>query len=554
MPQESKVFWDIEKEKTHIIYLLFGVLVFFYFISFFGIWTIFKLLIHFRLSLENPQMKFHLIGNDTLIILTFAFVFALGHWFYTNRKMVEKILKTFNAHPPDKSDRYHYIFQNILEEISIAGGGIKVEPYVLPTIAMNAFALQDIYGRNIIGVTEGSISRLKRDELQAVVAHEMAHIISNDSLLTTVASSLFGIYGEILDGILKNLNQMGKTTEEFFYSKGQRNAIAGALFTAPVFIILLIMNFLSQLLYVFISREKEYRADINAIKYTRNPLSLARALYKIASHYRGPPSYLTPIFIVSPEANPLEDREDIVAHLFSTHPPLQKRLQLILDQAHADISQITEITYKKSGGEESEKPPLVVFAQKDDQWFGPFTLYQLQAQDWLTPDTEVKIGDDGPILKAINVPTLSNFLKIKETPLGKMRRLCPLCKEWLIPQEYEGLYIWLCAFCGGSLVEKEKLPRIIVRKDKTFPDELTRCAKLMYKETRGKKLNPKLYIPALEKRRCPKCGKPMMRKFFSYAYLIEIDECSECNLIWFDKNELEILQCMIEMEENDGKR
>jgi len=64
----------------------------------------------------------------------------------------------------------------------------------------------------------------------------------------------------------------------------------------------------------------------------------------------------------------------------------------------------------------------------------------------------------------------------------------------------------------------------------------------------------KLLIETPDKRKCPKCGKPMTRKFYSYAYHIEVDECNECNLIWFDKDELEILQCLIEMEEQNGKR
>ncbi|MEO0206089.1 MAG: M48 family metalloprotease, partial [candidate division WOR-3 bacterium] len=205
MTVQSKTFWDIEKEKTTIIYAIFGVLVLFYFLSFFVIWTIIKLFVHLRISLENPHARFYLFGSDTLVLLVIALIFGISQWFYTNRNVVEKILKLFNAKPPDKNDRYHHIFQNIVDEISISAGKIDVEPYVVPTIAMNAFAIQDIYGRNIIGVTEGLISRLSRDELQAVLAHEMAHIVSNDSLLTTIASSLFGLYNEILNGIVNNI-------------------------------------------------------------------------------------------------------------------------------------------------------------------------------------------------------------------------------------------------------------------------------------------------------------------------------------------------------------
>ncbi|MEO0184857.1 MAG: M48 family metalloprotease [candidate division WOR-3 bacterium] len=552
MTVQSKTFWDIEKEKTTIIYAIFGVLVLFYFLSFFVIWTIIKLFVHLRISLENPHARFYLFGSDTLVLLVIALIFGISQWFYTNRNVVEKILKLFNAKPPDKNDRYHHIFQNIVDEISISAGKIDVEPYVVPTIAMNAFAIQDIYGRNIIGVTEGLISRLSRDELQAVLAHEMAHIVSNDSLLTTIASSLFGLYNEILNGIVNNISRMGQTQENNYFDKSRQNALTAGILAIPLFVSLLVMSFLSQLLYVFISREKEYRADANAIKYSRNPLSLARALYKIATHYRGTAIYLAPIFILSPEANPLEDREDTFANLFSTHPPFTKRLQLILNQAHADISQITGEIYKKPQTEsiDSAKPNL--FVKKNNAWLGPYTLLQLQTLDWLTPDTEIKIEGSNEVTSANSIPALSHFFITKETPLWKMRRICPLCHEWLIVQEYEGLYIWRCAFCDGLLVEKDKLPRIIVREEKGFAEEIKHIAFLARAEAKKKKPRFKLVIETPDRRKCPKCGKPMTRKFYSYAYHIEIDECVECSLIWFDKDELEILQCLIEMEEKDG--
>ncbi len=547
--RKIKTFWDIEKEKTTAIYFIFLFLTLLYFLSFFVLWTIIKLFIFLRISLENAHAKFSLFGTDTLVVLAIAIILAMGHWFYTNSNVVEKILKLLNARPPDKNDRYHYVFQNVVEEMSIAAGEIKVEPYILPTIAMNAFALQDIYGRNVIGVTEGLISRLNRDELQSVLAHEMAHIVSNDSLLTTVASSLFGVYNEILNGIINSLSKMDQPDDTSYFQKSRQNALTAGILSIPIFVILITMSFLSQLLYVFISREKEYRADVNAIKYTRNPLSLASALYKIAMHYRGTAIHLAPIFILSPQANPLEDRDDTFANLFSTHPPLLKRLQLILDQAHADISQITEKIRKPSFAKTTEVTVPKLYVKKDNMWAGPYTLLQIQAIEGITPETEIKPESSSESIKAAEVPALQHFFKIKNNPMWKMRRLCPECNEWVIPQEYEGLYIWRCAFCNGLLVEKEKLPRILVRKEKGFTVDIEHLASLIQAEAKKKKPHFKLVIDTFNKRKCPKCGKPMTRKFYSYAYHIEIDECPECNLVWFDKDELELLQCLVEKEE-----
>jgi len=544
-----KTFWDVEEEKTTIIYIIFLSLALLYFLSFFVIWTLIKLFIFLRMSLENPHTQFHLFGSDTFVVLVIALALAVGHWFYTNSNVVDKILKLLNARQPDKNDRYHYVFTNIVREMCIAAGNIDVETYIIPTIAMNAFALQDVYNRKIIGVTEGLISRLNRDELQAVIAHEMAHIVSNDSLLTTIASSLFGFYNEILNGFVNTLNRLGQKDDTGYFQKGRQNALTAGILSIPIFVSILLMSFLSQLLCVFISREKEYRADVNAIKYTRNPVSLASALYKIATHYRGTAIHLAPIFILSPQANPLEDREDTFANLFSTHPPFTNRLQLILDQAHADISQITEQIYKQRIEErvDTTKPNFLV--NKNNTWIGPYTLLQLQTIDWINPDTEVRLEGSDETITANSIPALNHFFKIKESAMWKIRRICPICCEWLIPQEYEGLYIWRCAFCNGLLVEKEKLPRIIVREKKGFAEEVQHLASLLLAEVKKKKPYFKLVIETLNKRKCPKCGKPMTRKFYSYAYHIEIDECVECNLIWFDKDELELLQCLIEKEE-----
>lgn len=545
-----KTFWEIEKEKTTNIFIIFLFLILLYFVSFFILWTILKLFVFLRASLENPHTQFRFFGWDSIVVLILAFICGTAHWLYTNSRAVDKILKLLNARLPDKNDRYHYVFTNVVQEMCIAAGKINVETYVIPTIALNAFALQDIYGRKIIGVTEGLISRLNRDELQAVLAHEMAHIVSNDSLLTTIASSLFGVYNEMLNSLVNTLDKLSKDNNKDYFQKRQQHAITAGILSIPIFITLLLFSFLSQLLYVFISREKEYRADVNAIKYTRNPLSLASALYKIATHYRGTAIHLAPIFVLSPQANPLEDREDTFANLFSTHPPFTRRLQLILEQAHADISQIISQHHKQQTAEKTDDTKPNFLVKKENSWIGPYTLLQLQTLDWLTPNSEIKFQETNETFSANSIPALNHYFKVKDSSIWKMKRICPLCNEWLIPQEYEGLYIWRCAFCNGLLVEKEKLSRIFTRDEKRFTENVQRLASILYTEAKQKRPHFKLTIIATDKRKCPKCGKPMTRKFYSYAYHIEIDECVECNLIWFDREELEILQCLIEKESN----
>ncbi len=510
-------------------------------------------------------MRFHIFGPDTLIVFSVAIIAALIHWYFSNKNMINNILKLLGAMPPDKKDKYHHFFENVVDEISAAAGGIIVEKYIIPTGAMNAFAIADLKGRRVVGVTEGLLSRLSREELQAVVAHEMTHIASGDCVMTTIASSLFGVFSEIIEHFNQILTKRRTKDEEegfiFDISSSEKQALALQSLTylpiaLPAFIILFFSNIMGQILNMFISREREYRADAGAIKYTRNPLSLATALYKIATHWRGTAGHLSPIFILSPQFNPLEDREDFFANLFSTHPPITRRLQIILDIAHADINQIYEQISSRKIGKEAEvkKTEPVFFVEFNDKWSGPYTILQLQTLDGLSPQTRIRLAESDEIILADSIPALNHFFKVRDEPIWKIRRLCPICRQWLIVQAYEGLYLWRCAYCDGILVERDKLPRIFVRGEKGFNEQIQKTAKLLHTEAKKKQRVFRLLVETAHPYKCPKCGNSMIKRLYSYAYHIEIDECPKCNLIWFDKDELEILQCLIELEEKNERR
>jgi heat shock protein HtpX len=524
-------------------------------VSVFIIYLVVKFAIYLRLSISGSHRTFEVFGFDTWLVLIIAVVATLIHWYYSNKKVVGKILVLLGAKHPDKYDKYHYIFQNVVDEIETAAGGLKVERYIIPTGAMNAFALADLSGRQVIGITEGLLSRLKRDELQSVVAHEMAHIISNDCLQTTMACALFSIYSETLAQINKALDKTETPIPSAFAPAYQKNALAYVPLAIPFVFFLFFMDVLSNFIHMFISREREYRADANAVKLTRNPLSLACALYKIGTRWRGAGyggEHLSPIFIQSPKFRHLEEKEDLAATLFSTHPPLNERLRVILNLAHSDISHIVEQLQKskKIKTESKTKKPLkLLLVEHNNKWLGPFTILQLQALDWLTPESRLRVEGHEKIIDANEIPALNHFFRKRNEPIWKMKRLCPICRQWLIVQEYEGSYIWRCAFCDGLLAPQNKLPRIFVREEKGFTEDVQRSASLLRKGTQKKQPHFQLLFDTAHPRPCPKCGKPMVRKFYSYAYHVEIDECNICKLTWFDADELEILQCLIEMEE-----
>ena len=511
------------------------------------------MIFNFRRSLTVPGAQFHVFGWDTLYILIIALIAAILHWYFSNRDVVPRILSLLNARQPDKHDKYHNVFNNIVDEIATAAGGIPVERYIIPTGAMNAFALADLQGRKVVGITEGLLSRATREELQAVTAHEIAHIISNDSLETTITCSLFGMYSEALAQLTK-MSSREPSSSPLFEKESHKDDIAIGFLSIPIFTLLFFIDLCSQLLNMFISREKEYRADAAAIRLTRNPLSLASALYRIGTHWRGAGSageHVRPIFILNPQYSKLDEKEGMTATMFSTHPPLAKRLQAILDLGHADLDTIARKIDRERHTRILSEPVKIgirFMARHNNEWHGPFTLLQLQTLEWLEPKTTMKLAGQEETFKASEIPALSYFFQKRDEPMWKIRRMCPTCREWLIPQEYEGLYLWRCAYCDGILAKQGKLPRIFVRQEKEFTEKVERIASLIRAEAEKKRPHFSLMFNVGRTRHCPKCGKTMAHKFYSYAYHVEIDECAKCRVIWFDADELETLQRLIEME------
>jgi heat shock protein HtpX len=548
--QTVKTFWDIEKEKTWRIYAVFSFLLLIHFLGIWILWLILKLIFINRPYLTWQAMKFSLFDWDTVIVLLIALIVTWFHWYHSNKVVVDKILGCLGVRHPDQHDEYHHVFENVVDELQAATGGLQVERYVIPTGAMNAFALADLRGRMVIGVTEGLISRLKREELQSVVAHEMAHIVSGDCLLTTIVCSLFNVYEEAL----ARIPQVSSLDQDELAGRRPSSAVAASL---PVLLALFVFECLGSFLNMFISREKEYRADAAAARLSRDPMSLASALYKIALHWRGAGysgDRLSAIFIMSPEHNLLEESEGFWPTLFSTHPPFTKRLQVLLDLGHGEISQLTEQIQKKitvkTEPDVAETGPAF-YAERNDEWYGPFSMFQLQGLDWIVPETRLRMDGSTEVVSALEVPALAFFFEARKEPMWKIRRLCPLCRQWLIVQPYEGMYVSECAFCRGILVERDKIPRIITRKEKGFSERVQRMADVIRRQSREHGYKCELRIATAQPRNCPKCGKPMVHKFYSYAYHVEIDECLECGLIWFDADELEILQCMTEIEEGE---
>ena len=136
-----------------------------------------------------------------LAVLGAALVFSLLYWALAQLGARGRLVAALHCRPLDPGDRYHERLANIVEEMRIATGGPRIECVTVRTVGFNAFAFSDLHGGGVIGVTEGALARLSRQELQAVVAHEFAHILSGSYVTVTVSCLLFGIYSSLVDDI-----------------------------------------------------------------------------------------------------------------------------------------------------------------------------------------------------------------------------------------------------------------------------------------------------------------------------------------------------------------
>ena len=224
---------------------------------------------------------------------------------------------------------------NIVQEMSIASGlSTMPEIYIIDEDSPNAFACGKDPQTASVVVTKGLLARLNRDELQAVVAHEISHIVNRDILYLLYTSCLLGCMVFISDFVIKFLRSCSN----------RRSFNGGAIYIIPFVLISLVLVALSKIFYFCLSKKREYLADACAVQFTRNPMALANALKKIdeeQTYFVNTNPITSAMFIVSP----LNNKE-------KTHPPIEKRIQILLRLSSCNIAAYNN-SYQKVLGKKS---------------------------------------------------------------------------------------------------------------------------------------------------------------------------------------------------------
>lgn len=258
----------------------------------------------------------------TLIAVSFAGINGFTSYYYGSSLVV----RSLGAIEPSFDDPSHKRLHNIVTEMALASGLPMPKIYIIPDPAPNAFATGRNPKNSVIGVTQGLLDTMNREELQAVVAHEMGHIRNYDILTMTVAAVLVGTVSLLTDWAVRTWRYGGIRPRRDLRQKGGLHPLA--LLVIALFVML--SPLISRILAMAVSRAREYQADTSAAEFTRNPLALASALEKIASHtspMRSARRGTAHLFIGDPLKRKLDEKEGFLADVLSTHPPIEKRIE-----------------------------------------------------------------------------------------------------------------------------------------------------------------------------------------------------------------------------------
>ena len=325
---DANLFAQQEANKRKSAWLVAGFVLFFAWIGFGG-----DLAWYLQTRSLPPERYHHIIPFIGLIAVLLAAGTSWSAW----RSGAKRVLDASGAQElitPATPELQR--LDNVVEEMAIASGVPKPKIWIVPDPDPNAFATgRDPFTAHI-AVTEGLLKVLDRDELQAVVAHEMSHIRNYDIRLMTLLAAMVGSIA-LLSDLARNFLRFGGGRGGRRGGRDKGNPVA--LLVLVLWIVSLILApIISRLLSMAVSRKREYLADATGAQFTRNPLALASALEKIDS---APEATRTVargaahLCIIDPAERKLSSREGFLGDLFASHPPIRLRLARLRGMGYA---------------------------------------------------------------------------------------------------------------------------------------------------------------------------------------------------------------------------
>lgn len=350
--------------------------------------------------------------------------------YYSGGKM---LLSISNAIKIEKAD--HPQLYNIVEEMKIASRlPAMPEIYVIDDPSINAFATGRSPEHSAVAVTRGLLNTMNRDQIQGVIAHEISHITHRDTLYMTMLAVSLGTIILLVVG-LREIVGAGIRGSTRYSGRNRKEAGGLIFFLLVVYIFALLLSliapFLAQIIYFACSRQREYLADAGAVVFTRNPEGLASALETIVHRYQKQPAtdvnqIIAPLYIV----NPLETQNLDASSIFSTHPPLQRRIQIL-----RNIARTPSLTYEQAWQQvENKKWKKGAFAPLATSTISSNVSSSTSPSTTATPLSMTPLQNarlSGNALMKAQKYTFINCLcgvTLKIPPGYKGRVICPRCR------------------------------------------------------------------------------------------------------------------------------
>ena len=264
-------------------------------------------------DIEQTNMQF--LSVVPIVLAGVGIWFVISYFFHT-----QMIQMATHSEPLERRDNKRVY--NLTENLCMSVGMTMPKLYIIESDALNAFASGINEKTFAITLTRGIINTLSDEELEGVIAHELTHIRNRDVRLLIVTIVFVGIFATIADLALRMLLNGGGN---MFSSRNRKNDKGGG--TMLLLIILLVAGaiyFLSILFKLALSRSREYMADAGAVELTHNSMALANALRKISGH-----STLKEVGNDEVKELFIDYKAEGFFSLFATHPPIEKRIQVL---------------------------------------------------------------------------------------------------------------------------------------------------------------------------------------------------------------------------------
>jgi len=338
------LFQQQEANRRRTVLLVIGFVIFFAWLGFGGDY------IYYLSTRGAPVTAYHHVFPWFGVVL--AAIAVLTAW-YAYATGPEKVLWSTGAREVvDPTDPKEKQLVNVVEEMSIAAGVPRPRIWIVDDPDPNAFATGTNPLHAHLAVTQGLLDLCSRDELQAVIGHELGHVKNLDVRLMTTLAALVGAVALMHDGATRVLRG-GMNIGGGGGGGGSRGGGGKKGGAGPLIVILLVVWIISwllapiiaQILALAVSRKREYLADAMSAQFTRNPLALASALQKIegadapTTHIKRGAAHLC---IADPLGRRLTGHEGMLADLLATHPPMAKRITILRGMGYAQL--------KKEGG------------------------------------------------------------------------------------------------------------------------------------------------------------------------------------------------------------